>query len=114
MVRIEDDGSRILEGSSEMNRQEKSFTDNSGEGRFRETKLGQQDGSHIIIDGDPMERSSLIRTNMATQNFSSQERLIFAITDDDVSTFDKLEIPLVELVMMRFEGGTNILNFAIE
>lgn len=70
--------------------------------------------SQIILDGDPMDRLSLIRTNMATQNFSTQERLLFAITDDDIPTFDKLGIPLCDLVKLRFEGGTNILNFAIE
>ena len=55
-----------------------------------------------------------MRTNIATQNFSSLERLIFAITDDDVSTFDRLGIPLEDLANLEFEGGANVLNFAIE
>jgi len=56
----------------------------------------------------------LIRTNIATQNFSNLERLMFAITDDDVATFDRLDIPLEDLANLEFEGGTNVLNFAIE
>ena len=55
-----------------------------------------------------------MRTNIATQHFSSFERLIFAITDDDISTFDRLQIPLDEIVRFEIDGGLNILNFAIE
>lgn len=39
---------------------------------------------------------------------------MFAITDDDIVTFDRLGIPLEDLVNLEFEGGTNVLNFAIE
>jgi len=56
----------------------------------------------------------LVRTNIATQNFSNLERLIFAITDDDVVTFERLSIPLEDLANLEFSGGANVLNFAIE
>ena len=58
--------------------------------------------------------STLIRTNIATYHFSNFERLIFAITDDDIATFDRLNIPLEDLTSFEFENGSNILNFAIE
>ena len=41
--------------------------------------------------------STMLRTNIATQHFTNYERLIFAITDDDVATFDRLNIPLADL-----------------
>ena len=56
----------------------------------------------------------LARTNIATHHFSSFERLVFAITDDDTATFDRLNIPLDEVASLEFDGGLNILNFAIE
>lgn len=61
-----------------------------------------------------MGETSVMRTNIATQNFNSLERLMFAITDDDVGTFDKIGIPLEDLSLLEFEGGANVLNFAIE
>lgn len=42
------------------------------------------------------------------------ERLIFAISDDDVATIERLAIPLEDLAKMEFENNANILNFAIE
>ena len=39
---------------------------------------------------------------------------MFAITDDDTATFDRLNIPLDEVASLEFDGGLNILNFAIE
>lgn len=39
---------------------------------------------------------------------------MFAITDDDVATFDRLNIRLDNLANLEFEGGSNVLNFAIE
>lgn len=59
-------------------------------------------------------KTTCIRTMIATQNFSSIERLIFAITDDDTVTFDRLGVPLEDLANLEFEGGANVLNFAIE
>ena len=52
--------------------------------------------------------------HIATQHFTSFERLIFAITDDDVQTFDRLAIPIQDIVEFELEGGLNLLNFAIE
>ena len=51
---------------------------------------------------------------MATSNFSPSERLIFAITDDDVGTFQRLGLSLDDIVNLRFERMMNILNFAID
>jgi len=36
-------------------------------------------------------------TNIATMHFTSFERLIFAISDDDIVTFDRLAIPIEEI-----------------
>ena len=55
-----------------------------------------------------------MRTNIATHHFTNLERLVFAITDDDVATLDRLAIPLEELSKIEFENNANILNFAIE
>ena len=55
-----------------------------------------------------------MRTNIATHHFSNLERLVFAITDDDVATIDRLAIPLEDLAKIEFENNANILNFAIE
>ena len=49
-----------------------------------------------------------------TENFTGGERLIFAITDDDVETFIKLKVPIEELKFLRFDTDLNILNFAID
>lgn len=57
---------------------------------------------------------TLARTNIATLHFSNFERLIFAITDDDVATIDRLGIPLEDLARFEFDNNANILNFAIE
>ena len=51
---------------------------------------------------------------MATSNFSPKERLIFAITDDDVETFKKHRLSLDDIINLRFEQMMNILNFAID
>ena len=56
----------------------------------------------------------MARTNIATHHFTNFERLIFAITDDDVATIDRLGIPLEDLASFEFESNANILNFAIE
>ena len=47
-------------------------------------------------------------------NFENLQRLIFAIIDDDVESFDKLSIPIEKLPSLMFEQGLNILNLAIE
>lgn len=39
MVRIADDGSKVLESSSEMNRRDESFADPNNESNFKETKI---------------------------------------------------------------------------
>ena len=39
---------------------------------------------------------------------------MFAISDDDVSTIERLAIPLEDLVKLEFENNANILNFAID
>ena len=54
------------------------------------------------------------RTIIATQHFLSFERLILAITDDDVLTFSQLGLPLHEIVKFELEGGFNVLNLAID
>ena len=51
---------------------------------------------------------------MATSNFSPSERLIFAVTDDDVQTFTSLGLTLEEIINLRFDRMMNILNFAID
>ena len=60
------------------------------------------------------QNNGLARTNIATHHFTNFERLIFAITDDDVFTIDRLGIPLEDLASFEFENNANILNFAIE
>ena len=52
--------------------------------------------------------------HMATSNFSPSERLILAITDDDVAAFRQQNFALEEIAHMRFERMMNILNFAID
>ena len=52
--------------------------------------------------------------HMASHNFSGGERIIFAITDDDVETFSSLKVPIDELQYLRFDTDLNILNFAID
>lgn len=72
-------------------------------------------GNTIVEMGDNSNNATgLARTHIATHHFSSFERLIFAITDDDVATFDRLGIPIEQVVNFEFDGGTNVLNFAIE
>ena len=51
---------------------------------------------------------------MGSDNFTGGERLLFAITDDDVETFMKLKVPVEELPYLRFDTDMNILNFAID
>lgn len=51
---------------------------------------------------------------VATQVFTNFERMLLAISDDDVATFDKLEIPIQDIVRFELDGGLNVLNFAIE
>ena len=51
---------------------------------------------------------------MGSENFTGGERLIFAISDDDVEMFNKLKVPVDELAYLRFDTNLNILNFAIE
>ena len=59
--------------------------------------------------------SGLMSSNhIASENFTGGERLIFAITDDDVATFEQLKVPLDELAFLRFDTDLNILNFAID
>jgi hypothetical protein len=76
--------------------------------------LDVYDVSHHTFD--VVENQSVARTitNIATQHFSNIERLMFAITDDDVATFDRLNLHLEDLANLEFDGGTNVLNFAIE
>lgn len=52
--------------------------------------------------------------HMATANFSPSERLILAITDDDVAAFRQQNFALDEIISMRFDRMMNILNFAID
>ena len=56
----------------------------------------------------------MARTNIATHHFNSYERLIIAISDDDVTTMDKMAIPLEDLARIEFDGGANVLNLAID
>ena len=65
----------------------------------------------IAID---TQAEGLARTNIATHHFTNFERLVFAISDDDVATLDRLSIPLEDLVKLEFDNNANILNFAIE
>lgn len=53
-------------------------------------------------------------TYMGSDNFTLNERLIFAITDDDVETFKRLAVSVDDLPNMRFDTDLNILNFAID
>lgn len=53
-------------------------------------------------------------TYMGSDNFTTEERMIFAITDDDVDTFSKLSISLDDLANLRFDTDLNVLNFAID
>ena len=53
-------------------------------------------------------------TNIATYHFSNFERLIFAITDDDVATLDRLGFTAQELAKIELDEGLNVLNLAIE
>ena len=71
-------------------------------------------GNEIIAVDGSQQLSNIIRTNIGTHHFTSYERLIIAVTDDDVVALERLAIPLEELSSMEFEGGHNILNFAIE
>ena len=80
---------------------------NIGEIALRETE------TENLNENAEMSQSAT-RTNIGTQNFGNFERLVFAITDDDVTTFSKFQIQLEDLAKLEFEGGTNILNFAIE
>ena len=52
--------------------------------------------------------------HMESSNFSPSERLVLAITDDDVTAFKKQNFSVDELVNMRFDKMMNILNFAID
>ena len=52
--------------------------------------------------------------HMGSSNFSPSERLILAITDDDVASFEDQKFSVDELVNMRFDRMMNILNFAID
>ena len=61
-----------------------------------------------------VSRQGMLQTNIGTQHFTHFERLIYAITDDDIATLDRLEIPIEDLVSLEFEGQANILNYAIE
>ena len=45
---------------------------------------------------------------------SKIDRLIYAISDDDVDTFKSLEVPFDEYINLEFDFGMNILNFAID
>lgn len=64
---------------------------------------------------DIVEHPSAIgRPNIATHNFSNFERLIFAITDDDVATFDRLGMQIEDVANLEFDAGACVLNFAIE
>ena len=47
--------------------------------------------------------------HMATANFSPSERLILAITDDDVAAFRQQNFALDEIISMRFDRMMNIL-----
>ena len=74
--------------------------------------IDEKDGSNTFeIVG---ESQAILKTNIGTHHFTSYERLIFAITDDDIVTFDRLQIPLEDLVVIEFECNMNVLNFAIE
>ena len=80
----------------------------------------QHDGYHHIVAKTVVgelaidEQTGLQRTNIATHHFTNLERLMFAISDDDVSTIERLAIPLEDLVKLEFENNANILNFAID
>lgn len=72
--------------------------------------------THTVVGDIAIEpqNGGLARTNIATHHFTNLERLVFAITDDDVATIDRLAIPLEDLAKLEFENNANILNFAIE
>ena len=72
--------------------------------------------THTMVGDIAIEHQNdgLARTNIATHHFTNLERLVFAITDDDVTTLDRLAIPLEDLAKIEFENNANILNFAIE
>ena len=52
--------------------------------------------------------------HMDSSNFSPSERLVLAITDDDVAAFKQQNFSVEELVSMRFDKMMNILNFAVD
>lgn len=75
--------------------------------------MSESDNTNVVMVSE--QRVSCFRqTNIATHVFSSFERLILAITDDDVTTFDRLSIPIAEVVKIELDGGLNVLNLAVD
>ena len=110
-------------GATDDTRMTSSLPDMGGYMRVPKSSANNQGFVHASMDSFDLTNTEILdnsnnahnfRTNIATQHFTNFERLVFAISDDDVQTFDRLGIPIEEVANFEFDGGQNVLNFAIE